>query len=238
MELQYRKNDKTGEELYYTTHSSGLGIYIIPKKDQSKTYAIFGTRYGSVDSKFVVPGERELTEVPDGIAHYLEHKMFDQPDGSNVFDKFYNENILNKLEYVAREHMLHDETKGVVGRFDAMFLKNDAKIPGVQNLLLIDWKNTEKIETYADKILQISIQDSTQNVILRMRSVNAIDATAMHSLEQLFTKCRKKNVHLIFSHVNEQPMSVMRKAGFDEKVGKDLFCAHIDEALQKADDLQ
>ena len=88
MELQYRKNDKTGEELYYTTHSSGLGIYIIPKKDYSKTYAIFGTRYGSVDSKFVVPGENELTEVPDGIAHYLEHKMFDQPDGSNVFDKF------------------------------------------------------------------------------------------------------------------------------------------------------
>ena len=88
MELQYRKNDKTGEELYYTTHSSGLVIYIIPKKDYSKTYAIFGTRYGSVDSKFVVPGESELTEVPDGIAHYLEHKMFDQPDGSNVFDKF------------------------------------------------------------------------------------------------------------------------------------------------------
>ena len=88
MELQYRKNDKTGEELYYTTHSSGLGIHIIPKKDYSKTYAIFGTRYGSVDSKFVVPGESELTEVPDGIAHYLEHKMFDQPDGSNVFDKF------------------------------------------------------------------------------------------------------------------------------------------------------
>lgn len=88
MELQYRKNDKTGEELYYTTHSSGLGIYIILKKDYSKTYAIFGTRYGSVDSKFVVPGENELTEVPDGIAHYLEHKMFDQPDGSNVFDKF------------------------------------------------------------------------------------------------------------------------------------------------------
>lgn len=88
MELQYKKNEKTGEELYYGTHSSGLGIYIIPKKDYSKTYAIFGTRYGSVDSSFVVPGENELTEVPDGIAHYLEHKMFDQPDGSNVFDKF------------------------------------------------------------------------------------------------------------------------------------------------------
>jgi predicted Zn-dependent peptidase len=88
MELQKKTSEITGEELYFGKHSSGLGIYIVPKKDYSKSYAIFGTRYGSVDSKFVVPGEKELTEVPDGIAHYLEHKMFDQPDGSNVFDKF------------------------------------------------------------------------------------------------------------------------------------------------------
>ena len=65
----------------------------------------------------------------------------------NMFDKFYKENVENKLEYVTREQILHDETTGVVGRFDALFLKNDAKLPGVQNLLLIDWKNTEKIET-------------------------------------------------------------------------------------------
>ena len=65
----------------------------------------------------------------------------------NIFDKFYNENIVNKLEYVTREQILHDETIGVVGRFDAMFLKNDVRTPGIQNLLLIDWKNTEKIET-------------------------------------------------------------------------------------------
>lgn len=88
MELEYRKNSLTGEELYSGTHPSGLGIYIIPKKEYSGTYAIFGTRYGSVDSEFVVPGENEVISVPDGIAHYLEHKMFDQPDGSNVFDKF------------------------------------------------------------------------------------------------------------------------------------------------------
>lgn len=88
MYLKIKKSDILGEKVYYGTHSSGLGIYIIPKKDYSQNYAIFGTRYGSVDSKFVVPGETEPTEVPDGIAHYLEHKMFDQPDGSNVFDKF------------------------------------------------------------------------------------------------------------------------------------------------------
>lgn len=88
MDLEYKKNNRTGEELFYKKHSSGLEIFIIPKKDYSKSYAIFGTRYGSVDSEFIVPGETEVTKVPDGIAHYLEHKMFDQPDNSNVFDKF------------------------------------------------------------------------------------------------------------------------------------------------------
>lgn len=88
MELKYMKNDKTGEEMYTGKHSSGLEVYIIPKKDYSNTFAVFGTKYGSVDSEFIVPGEKEKTVVPDGIAHYLEHKMFDQPDGSNVFDKF------------------------------------------------------------------------------------------------------------------------------------------------------
>ena len=88
MELQYKKSSATGEEVFYGTHPSGLDIFIIPKKDYSKSYAIFGTHYGSVDSDFIVPGETEELHVPDGIAHYLEHKMFDQPDNSNVFDKF------------------------------------------------------------------------------------------------------------------------------------------------------
>ena len=88
MELTKKTSSITGESIYFKTHSSGLKIYIIPKKDYSNTYAIFGTKYGSVDSDFIVPTENEITSVPDGIAHFLEHKMFDQPDGSNVFDKF------------------------------------------------------------------------------------------------------------------------------------------------------
>lgn len=84
-----KKEDKiTGEVLYSYKHESGLEIYIMPKKDYSKGYAIFGTRYGSVDSNFIIPGEMEAVHVPDGIAHYLEHKMFDQPDGTNAFDEF------------------------------------------------------------------------------------------------------------------------------------------------------
>lgn len=78
----------TGESVYYKKHESGLDIYIMPRAGYTSCYAIFGTKYGSVDSEFIVPGEKDITKVPDGIAHYLEHKMFDQPDGSNVFDKF------------------------------------------------------------------------------------------------------------------------------------------------------
>ncbi len=86
----------------------------------------------------------------------------------------------------------------------------------------------------ADKILNISIKDDTQFLILRMRSVSAIDATAMHSLEQLYEKYAKKNVQIILSHVNEQPKAVMDKAGFTREVGQENFCAHIDEALERA----
>ena len=86
--MQIIRDKQTGESVYYKKHESGLNIYIMPRKGYSSSYAIFGTKYGSVDSEFIVPGETEVTKVPDGIAHYLEHKMFDQPDGSNVFDKF------------------------------------------------------------------------------------------------------------------------------------------------------
>ena len=78
----------SGESLYYEKDKSGLSIYIMPRADYIGSFAIFATKYGSVDSEFVVPGDTAATKVPDGIAHYLEHKMFDQPDGSNIFDKF------------------------------------------------------------------------------------------------------------------------------------------------------
>jgi len=89
----------------------------------------------------------------------------------------------------------------------------------------------------ADKILKISLKDTDRCIILRMRSVNAIDATAMHSLEQLLEKCEKKNIKLILSHVNGQPMRIMEKAGFVEKIGKEYFCEHIDDAIAKAEAL-
>lgn len=89
----------------------------------------------------------------------------------------------------------------------------------------------------ADKILNIRLKEKYNVLILRMRSVTALDATAMHFLEQFYEKCQKKNITLILSHVNEQPMRVMKKAGFDVLIGEENFCAHIDDALKRAEEL-
>ena len=86
----------------------------------------------------------------------------------------------------------------------------------------------------ADKILNIKLKEKYDVLILRMRSVTALDATAMHFLEQFYEKCEKKGITLILSHVNEQPMHTMTKAGFDKLVGEENFCAHIDDALLRA----
>ena len=87
-EIQEFVNEELKEKMLFATHKSGLRVYVFPKKGFSKYYAIYGTDYGSTDREFIVPGETEKTVVPDGIAHFLEHKMFEQPDGSNAFDSF------------------------------------------------------------------------------------------------------------------------------------------------------
>ena len=90
----------------------------------------------------------------------------------------------------------------------------------------------------ADKILDITFKEYTSCLVLRMRAVSAIDATAMNSLEQLYNKCKSKGVALVFSHVNEQPLHAMQKSGFYDKVGAENFCAHIDDALIRANEIK
>lgn len=89
----------------------------------------------------------------------------------------------------------------------------------------------------ADKILDIKLREKYNVLILRMRSVTALDATALHFLEQFYAKCKKKGITLVLSHVNEQPMHALKKAGFDKLIGEENFCAHIDDALKRAEEL-
>lgn len=74
------------ETIYYERMDNGLDVYVLPKPGFHKTYATFSTKYGSVDNHFQVEGKEEV-RVPDGIAHFLEHKMFEEPEG-DVFASF------------------------------------------------------------------------------------------------------------------------------------------------------
>jgi len=79
--------DQLQEELFHEKMANGLNVYILPKKGFNKTFATFTTKYGSVDNTFVPLGKDEYVKVPDGIAHFLEHKLFEKEDG-DVFQQF------------------------------------------------------------------------------------------------------------------------------------------------------
>ena len=87
----------------------------------------------------------------------------------------------------------------------------------------------------ADRINQIEVNEVTRCLILRMRAVPAADSTAMNSMTALCERCKKNGVTLNLSHVNEQPMRAMEKAGFVDLVGRENFCRNIEEALDHAD---
>jgi predicted Zn-dependent peptidase len=76
------------ETVYQHVMPNGLTVCILPKKGFHKTYATFTTKYGSIDNHFKPLNQSEWLKVPDGIAHFLEHKMFEQPDGTDVFQSF------------------------------------------------------------------------------------------------------------------------------------------------------
>ncbi|EGP4990410.1 insulinase family protein [Enterococcus faecium] len=79
--------EQINEILYHEVLPNGLTVYLLPKNDYHKTYGLFSTNYGSIDNEFIPYGEKEKVKVPDGIAHFLEHKLFEKEDG-DVFQLF------------------------------------------------------------------------------------------------------------------------------------------------------
>ncbi len=84
--MQIIENSKVKEKLYLEKLDNGLTIMVIPKPNTLKKYIIWGTNFGSIDNKFIPQEENEIVEVPDGVAHFLEHKMFEQSNGTNSLD--------------------------------------------------------------------------------------------------------------------------------------------------------
>ena len=81
------KNELLQDSYYEIDHASGLKIFVYPKENYSTSYAVFGTKYGSIDTCFKAEGEKEFTEVPEGIAHFLEHKLFESEE-LDAFERY------------------------------------------------------------------------------------------------------------------------------------------------------
>ncbi len=86
----------------------------------------------------------------------------------------------------------------------------------------------------AEKFMNITINEGVKVIILRMRNVPAMDISGLRALKSVQKQCEKRQITLILSHVMEQPLSVMKKSGFDQTVGADNYCANIDQALLRA----
>lgn len=135
--MQIIENSKVKEKLYIEKLENGLTIMIVPKKGMQKKYVIWGTNYGSNDSKFIVPGETEAIEVPKGVAHFLEHKMFEQESGINSLD------TLTALGVEANAYTTNDHTAYLFECTENFYLALDELMDYVQHPYFTD-ENVEK----------------------------------------------------------------------------------------------
>lgn len=149
--MEQIRYDSLKETLYYDKLPNGLDVYVLPKPGFQKTYATFSTKYGSIDNHFQIEGSDEAVQVPDGIAHFLEHKMFEEPTGdifatfashgasANAFTSFertvylfsatehIKENLTTLIDFVQNPYFTDENVekeKGIIGQEIKMYQDN------------------------------------------------------------------------------------------------------------------
>ena len=134
--MQIIENSKIKEKLYIEKLDNGLTIMVLPKKTRKK-YIVWSANFGSIDNKFYAPGEEVITVVPDGIAHYLEHKLFEQENGENSLD------VLTSMGVDANAYTTNDHTAYLYECTDNFDSALDEFMDYVQNPYFTD-ENVEK----------------------------------------------------------------------------------------------
>lgn len=131
------ESSKIKEKAYIEKLENGMDIIIIPKRNAIKKYIIWGTHFGSIDNHFIMPNTREEVYIPDGVAHFLEHKMFEQPDGTNSLD------TLMALGIDANAYTTNDHTAYLFECTDNFYEGLDELMDYVQHPYFTD-ENVEK----------------------------------------------------------------------------------------------
>lgn len=135
--MQIIENIKIKEKLYIEKLENGLTVMIIPKSNTMKKYIMWGTNFGSIDNHFILPKTKEKITIPDGVAHFLEHKMFEQRSGVNSLDK------LSSIGVDANAYTTNDYTTYLYECNDHFYEALDEFMDYVQNPYYTD-ENVEK----------------------------------------------------------------------------------------------
>lgn len=135
--MQVIENLKIKEKLYIEKMKNGLTVMIIPKENVQKKYVIWGTNFGSIDNTFIIPNENKKIQVPDGVAHFLEHKLFEQENGRNSLD------VLTGLGADANAYTTNDHTAYLFETVDNFYEVLDEFMDYVQKPYFTD-ENVKK----------------------------------------------------------------------------------------------
>ena len=157
--MQIIENNFIKEKVYIEKLKSGLTVMCIPKKNTNKKYIIFGTNYGSMDSKFIIPGEKEITVVPDGVAHFLEHKLFEQESGRNSLD------VLSSLGVNANAYTTNSHTAYLYECTNNFYEALDEFMNYIQSPYFTD-ENVEKEKGIINQEIGMYDDDPTWKVYL------------------------------------------------------------------------
>ena len=135
--MEIIENKQINEKVYIETLENGMKILVVPKKNTEKKYIIWGTKFGSIDNHFIEPKTGKEIKVPDGVAHYLEHKMFEQENG---VDSLYK---LMSLGLDANAYTTNDHTAYLFGGTSNFYEGLDELMDYVQHPYFTD-ENVEK----------------------------------------------------------------------------------------------
>ncbi|MBO5397647.1 MAG: insulinase family protein [Clostridia bacterium] len=135
--MQTIESSKVKEKIYIEKLENGLTVAVIPKKEICKKYVIWGTEFGSIDNNFKLTKTDQIVKVPDGIAHYLEHKLFEQENGKNSLD------VLSSLGVDANAYTTNNHTAYLFEATDNFYEALDEFMDYVQSPYFTD-ENVEK----------------------------------------------------------------------------------------------
>lgn len=212
-----KQYDTLGQEVLETTLPSGLKVVVLPKPGYQRKYITFSTRYGGMDSVFIRPGETTPTRVPDGIAHFLEHKLFEEPDGTNVLDK-YSRMGASPNAYTGQSYTVY--LCSLVEQFEEGF---DLLLDFVQTPYFTD-ENVRKEQGIIEQEIQMGLDSPIRMVYYnlidslyqqhpaRIRVIGSVESIHQITKELLYT------CHDTFYHPSNMIVAVAGDVSFDDVV--------------------